>query len=260
MKVRPAAVAGTFYEAQAGSLRQLVNSLLDNARERSAGQPKVLIVPHAGYVYSGATAAEAYSLLRNSGSGISRVVMLGPAHRVYLEGLAAPTHDAFATPLGEIALDRAGIAKALRLPGVISSDQAHEFEHSLETQLPFLQATLGEFKLLPLVVGHVAPEVVGAVIDTLWGGSETLFVISTDLSHFHDYDSARERDQRTCERILAGDTKLTGDDACGAAAVNGLLVSDHGRSLQRALLACCNSGDTAGDRQRVVGYGAFALH
>lgn len=260
MKIRPAAVAGTFYTAGAEGLRQLVNSLLDNAPVRSEELPKVLIVPHAGYVYSGATAAAAYSLLSNNRNRISRVVLLGPAHRVYLEGLAAPTADAFATPLGEIMLDREGIATALQLPCVISSDQAHELEHSLETQLPFLQVTLGDFKLLPLLVGHVAPELVAAVIDTLWGGNETLFVISTDLSHFHDYDTARERDQRTCGRILAGDTTLAGDDACGAAAVNGLLASAHGSALQCKLLAHCNSGDTAGDRQRVVGYGTFALH
>lgn len=261
MRVRRAAVAGSFYEGGENALRQAVARLLDNApgaSEREA--PKVLIVPHAGHMYSGATAAAAYRRLDCIASSLTRVVLLGPAHRVYLQGLAVPAVDAFATPLGPVLLDSEGIRRALQMPGVIASDKAHALEHSLEVQLPFLQATLDDFRLLPLVVGDADPDLVAGVIDAFWGGDETLILISTDLSHFHDYDTAVQHDGITCQRILSGASDLKGNDACGAAAVNGLMASRHGAALRRELVANCNSGDTAGDRSRVVGYGAFALY
>jgi len=261
MKVRPAAVAGSFYEGREHALRLSVSRLLERAaRDGEQEAPKVLIVPHAGHIYSGATAAAAYQRLRPVVSAISRVVLLGPAHRVYVQGLAVPTVQAFDTPLGPVLLDSEAIRRALQLPDVIASDEAHALEHSLEVQLPFLQASLEEFRLLPLVVGDAGPERVAAVIDAFWGGDETLVVVSTDLSHFHDYDTAVRHDETTCERILNGDSDLKGTDACGAAAVNGLMASRHGAALRRELVAHCNSGDTAGDRNRVVGYGAFALY
>lgn len=260
MRKRNAAVAGSFYPGKQAELEQQVNSLLLAVPDAGLPPVKALIVPHAGYIYSGGTAATAYDCLRRRPRTPSRVVLLGPAHRVYLRGMAVPAAECFTTPLGDIPLDTAGIAQALALPGVQASDHAHELEHSLEVQLPFLQQVLGEFTLLPILVGESPPAEVAAVIDALWGGPETLVIVSSDLSHFHDYATARAHDEDTCGRILRGDTTLRGSDACGAAPINGLLHSAHGRSLQRKLLASCNSGDTGGDRQRVVGYGAFALY
>ena len=241
-------------------LADQLESLLRQAQPHRGPAPKALGVPHAGYVFSGATAAEAYHLLQDIPVPPSRVVLLGPAHRVYLQGLAVPSVDYFSTPLGDVPLDRPSIERALALPGVSVSDHAHELEHSLEVQLPFLQRTLPDFSLVPVVVGDSSAEEVARLVDALWGGPETLIVISTDLSHFQDYQAAEFHDKNTCERILRGDTSLHGTDACGAAPLNGLLRSEHGSGLRRELLARCNSGDSGGDRQRVVGYGAFALY
>ena len=259
MTVRTAAVAGSFYPGDRTALQTQVEALLRAAPAGDGPAPKVLVVPHAGYIYSGEIAARAYCLLQQAPEPPRRVVLIGPAHRVYLKGLAVPSVDEFATPLGEIPLDRAAIEQILSLPGVQASDEAHELEHSLEVQLPFLQTVLPAFTLVPVVVGHSPPGEVAAAVDTLWGGPETLVVVSSALSHFHDYATARSHDSATCERILAGDTTLDGQDACGAAALNGLLSSRCGSQLSPQLLACCNSGDTAGDRRRVVGYAAFRL-
>ena len=174
--------------------------------------------------------------------------------------MAVPSVDRFATPLGDVALDRKALERAATLPGVFVDDKAHAQEHSLEVQLPFLQSVLDDFTLVPVVVGDAAARDVARVIDALWGGPETLLVFSTDLSHFHDYYTARELDARTCERILGRATDLDGEDACGARVLNGLLSTEHMRDCAIELLALCNSGDTAGDRMRVVGYGAFAIH
>ncbi len=260
MSTRQAAVAGSFYEAQTADLQLQVSQFVAQSPEVSWAKPKVLIVPHAGYVFSGSTAARAYRSLESQRDEIRRVVLLGPAHRVYLEGMAVPAVDAFSTPLGEVMLDANAIEQISKLPGVIVSDAAHRDEHSLEVQLPFLQSVLKHFTLVPIVVGHCDANTVAAVIDELWGGQETLVVISTDLSHFHSYQAARQLDASTCERILQKSSDLSGEQACGARAVNGLMSSEHCRSLDVELLSACNSGDTAGSRDRVVGYGAFLLH
>lgn len=260
MNVRAAAVAGQFYEANPARLQQHINTLLQAAREPPPATPGALIVPHAGYVYSGPAAARAYRCLLPCRDAIARVVLFGPAHRVYLRGMAVPSVEAFITPLGAVPLDRATIGRIADLPGVCISDEAHRQEHSLEVQLPFLQTVLDRFELVPVVVGDCDAGRVAAVVDALWGGPETLVIVSTDLSHFHAYEEARRRDSRTCERLLAGDSTLTGEDACGARALNGLMRSRHGGRLTVDLLALCNSGDTAGDKSRVVGYGAFLLH
>ena len=260
MTVRTAAVAGLFYEADARRLAHHIDVLMDAACAEAGDAPRVLIVPHAGYTYSGQTAARAYSRLLPHRDKIERVVLLGPAHRVYLRGMAVPSVDAFATPLGEVALDRAGIEQIMNMQGVCVSDEAHRAEHSLEVQLPFLQTVLGHFSLVPVVVGDCDPDRVAAVVDALWSGPETLLVVSTDLSHFHSYDEARRLDAQTCERLLARDSSLTGENACGAHALNGLMRSQCSRQLSIDLLDLCNSGDTAGDKSRVVGYGAFVLH
>ncbi|TGD74810.1 AmmeMemoRadiSam system protein B [Mangrovimicrobium sediminis] len=260
MPTRPAAVAGSFYQDNAAVLREYIAHMLKVAASGEHSSPKALIVPHAGHIYSGPLAARAYRLLLPVAERIRRVVVLGPAHRAYVRGIAAPSTTAFRTPLGEVPLDEQGIELALGQPQVTVSDEAHALEHCIEVQLPFLQVALPQFALVPLLVGECAPQRVGAVIDALWGGDETLIVISSDLSHFEDYDSARHHDLESCRKILAGETNLDGKDACGAGPINGLLCSEHGSRLAREWLGYCNSGDTAGDRNRVVGYGAFSLH
>ena len=260
MKIREAVVAGTFYEADPERLRQILASMLDGAPTYTGNRPEALIVPHAGYVYSGGLAGQAYATLAPIADEISRVILFGPAHRVSLRGMALPDMDAFATPLGAVPLDRETISNASALQGVCISNEAHQLEHSLEVQLPFLQTVLDQFTLVPVVVGDCEARTVAAVMDTLWGGPETLVVVSTDLSHFHSYDEARMRDTRTCSRLVKKDSSLNGQDACGAYALNGLMSSTHCQLLTVEQLAMCNSGDTAGSRDRVVGYGAFVLH
>ena len=259
-KRRDPAVAGLFYSADPAALREALVALLRGVPAPVPGQPKALIVPHAGYQYSGAVAAMAYRHLAPVREQIERVVLLGPAHRVWLEGLAVPSVDAFATPLGDVAIDTSARDRIGQLPGVQVSDAAHEQEHSLEVQLPFLQVALEDFSVLPIVVGHCAPATVAAAIDSLWGGAETLIVISSDLSHFHTYDEARRIDLRTSHRILERATDLSGEEACGAVAVNGLMACRNAADLSIQQVDLRNSGDTAGDRARVVGYGAYVLH
>jgi AmmeMemoRadiSam system protein B/AmmeMemoRadiSam system protein A len=262
--IRPAAVAGSFYPGQPQALRQAVARHLARApapRSAASRAPKLLLVPHAGYMYSGDVAARAYALLGPWRERIRRVVLLGPAHRVALRGLAAPLAHAFATPLGTVPIDQAALAGLTDLPQLRFSDAAHSDEHALEVQLPFLQTVLGAgFTLLPLVVGEASPQAVEEVLDRLWGGDETLIVISTDLSHYLPYGEARLRDQHTAQRILAFADDLLGEEACGATPLNGALRAAHHRGLQPRLLDLRNSADTAGgDAGRVVGYGAFAF-
>lgn len=259
MRTRPAAVAGLFYPDEPDTLRAAVLRMLEGQAPDDGPAPKALIAPHAGYVYSGPTAARAYRLLEPHRDDIRRVVLIGPAHRVYLRGLAFPSVDAFDTPLGQVPLDRAAIEDALALPATGLSDEAHAMEHSLEVHLPFLQAVLGDFELIPIVVGDCPADQVARVLEHFWGDG-TLIVVSSDLSHFHDYDTARDLDAGTSARIVARDDGLHGEQACGARAINGLMRLARNHDLSVDVLAVCSSGDTAGDRQRVVGYGAYALH
>ncbi|HEY2338124.1 MAG TPA: AmmeMemoRadiSam system protein B [Burkholderiales bacterium] len=260
--VRSAAVAGLFYPGDPKALAAEVDELLGGVPRLAPqlGFPKALIVPHAGYIYSGAVAAHAYDELAAARGVVRRVVLLGPVHRVPVRGLAAPAADWFATPLGRIRIDRAAIAALSDLPQVVSSDRAHALEHSLEVQLPFLQKQLGEFDLVPFAVGDATVAEVAAVIERLWGGSETLLVISTDLSHYHAYDAARTIDAATLARIAARATDLDHEEACGATPLNGFLAVAGKRGIDVKLLAACNSGDTAGGKGKVVGYSAFAAH
>src|SRR5215467_2386560 len=259
--VRPAAVAGMFYPGDPRELADEVDAYLDRAGEepQAPGFPKALIVPHAGYIYSGPVAASAYDLLRPARGVVKRVVVLGPCHRVPVHGLALPQAQTFATPLGRIPLDAEGVLAIRDLPQVVVSAATHAEEHALEVQLPFLQQMLGDFSLVPLVVGDAAPGEVAEVLDRLWGGPETLVVISSDLSHYHAYESAREIDGATVRAILDFDSGISHDQACGATPVSGLLLAAKRRGLAPRLLDCRNSGDTAGDKQRVVGYASFAL-
>ena len=256
---RPPAVAGIFYPDLPAVLLTTIDQLLRAAGTPSGRPPKVLIVPHAGYIYSGATAATAYARLAPLKGKISRVVLLGPTHRVAVNGLALPECAAFATPLGDVPLDLEAMAGLHGLPQIVSSDRVHAQEHSLEVHLPFLQRVLGDFRLVPLAVGEASPHDVAEVLDRLWGGPETLIVISSDLSHFLPYAAAQQVDRATCQQILHLATNIEPEQACGAFPLNGLLLTAGRRGLQPELLELCNSGDTAGDKQRVVGYAAFTL-
>jgi len=257
--IRPPAVAGMFYPAAANILSEMVDNMLAQTHSATDIQPKALIAPHAGYIYSGPVAASAYALLRKWKKQIARVVVLGPVHRVPVRGLALPEADFFSTPLGEIPLDQKAMEAANCLSQVVSSPAAHASEHSLEVHLPFLQRVLGDFSLVPLAVGDAAPGDVAEVLGVLWGGDETLIVISSDLSHYLPYEQARETDRRTADAILQGQWPIHHHQACGATPINGLLAGAGRRHLMPQLLDLRNSGDTAGDRQQVVGYGAFAF-
>lgn len=258
--IRPAAVAGAFYPDAAPALENMISLMLMKAPRGVSFCPKAVIVPHAGYIYSGPIAASIYAPLRRLRGTVERVVLLGPTHRVAVNGLALPTCKAFATPLGDIPVDRQAIAAIKDLPQVVFSDAAHAQEHSLEVQLPFLQIALGEFSLLPLAVGEASPSAVAEVLERLWGGEETLIVVSSDLSHYLPYDSARQTDARTAQHIVDLDPTIHHQQACGASPVNGLLFAASKHGLQAELVDLRNSGDTAGDKARVVGYGAFVFH
>lgn len=260
MVSRSPAVADLFYPGDPAELAGTVRAYLDRAEAPTvAPRPKALIVPHAGYAYSGPVAATAYRTLEPFRHAVERVILMGPAHRVYLEGLAVPETDAFAVPTGNVPVDVEAVARLLELPGVLASDQAHAAEHCLEVHLPFLQAVLDRFSIVPVVVGACSSELVADVLDLLWGGDETLIVVSSDLSHYHPYEVAQALDAATAGEILARACNLTGEQACGAFAINGLMLAATGHDLQVRELDLRNSGDTAGDRDRVVGYGAFAL-
>jgi len=256
--LRPAAVAGMFYPASPGELAKEVGVFLAHAAP-SPWRPKALLVPHAGYVYSGAVAASAYACLAPLRDSIRHVVLLGPAHRVPFSGLAASSAAYFETPLGRVPLAREAQAKLGRLPQVKVNDAAHAQEHSLEVQLPFLQAALGDFDLLPLVVGAADETEVAQVLEALWGGDDTLIVISSDLSHYHPYAEARAIDRATVEGVSHLMPVTSHEQACGATPLNGLLAVARQRGLHAHLLDLRNSGDTAGDKSRVVGYAAFAF-
>lgn len=258
-RVRDEAVAGMFYPESPDVLERVVRGMLGRCTSAVVHQPKALIVPHAGYVYSGQIAADAYACLSGFADSIARVVLLGPAHRVSIRGLALPGVDWFRSPLGVVAIDAQGVLAISSLPQVVTSAQAHAAEHSLEVQLPFLQTVLGRFSLVPLVVGAASAEEVAEVLEALWGGPETLIVVSSDLSHFLTYEGATVTDQETVQSVLALRPLASHDQACGATPINGLLLAARHHHLRGRLLALCNSGDSAGDRARVVGYGSFAF-
>ncbi len=259
--IRPPAVAGMFYPAQPEALRTAVDEMLVAAERNGQAAPKAIIVPHAGYRFSGAVAAAAYARLAGSREQIRRVILLGPAHRVALQGLAACSADAFATPLGSLPVARDTQAAALDLPQVKVWDEAHAEEHSLEVQLPFLQRLFRTVEIVPLVVGQASAEEVAEVLDALWDGAQTAVVISSDLSHFHDYATANRVDAATAAAIVALDeTALGPGSACGRQAIRGLLRTVRKRGLTAQTVLLRNSGDSGGPRERVVGYGAFAFY
>lgn len=258
-KVRKAAVAGMFYPADPVELRTMIDGFLKQVRVEGEA-PKAIIVPHAGYQFSGTVAAKAYAQLAPLHDRIRRVVLLGPSHRVPLRGIAAPTSDFFETPLGNVAVEQNTLSGLQVLPQVGYLDSPHQFEHSLEVHLPFLQSVFDHFTLVPLVVGETSPEEVAQVLEALWGGAETLIVISSDLSHYHSYSVACELDSTTTRHIENLDYRHIGyEDACGRNPVNGLLYLAERKGLKVTTLDLRNSGDAAGPRDRVVGYGAYIV-
>jgi AmmeMemoRadiSam system protein B len=251
-----------FYPAAAPELASDVGALLAHAGSAARGKPapKAIIAPHAGYVYSGPIAATAYAQLAPARGMVTRVVLLGPVHRVAVRGLALPAAAGMATPLGNIPVDADAVAKLSRLPQITVSAAAHALEHSLEVHLPFLQTVLEKFSVVPLAVGDASADEVAQVLDILWGGAETLIVVSSDLSHYLSYREAQAIDHATAQAILDLRTDISHEQACGGTPVNGLVLAARRRGLTPQLLDLRNSGDTAGDRKRVVGYGAFAFY
>lgn len=264
--VRRPAVAGTFYDHRPDVLRAAVRGYLDavaggrGSGDEPASPPKAVIAPHAGHIYSGPVAAHAYAALAPRRGEVERVVLIGPAHRVPVDGIAVPSVDAFATPLGDVEIDAAARAALLGLPFVHVDDRAHAPEHCLEVHLPFVIETLGDVTIVPLLAGRATPDAVADALDTVWGGDETAIVVSTDLSHYYDDDTARRLDARTAAAIVTRDVgAIAADDACGAVAVRGALELARRRALDCRLLDLRTSADTAGPPDSVVGYGAFRL-
>lgn len=259
--IRPPAVAGRFYPAEPARLARAVDDLLAGVVGADESPPKALLAPHAGYVYSGPIAASAYARLKPCAARIRRVVLLGPAHRAPVRGLALPETAAFATPLGAVAVEQEASREIAGLPQVKVNEAAHTWEHALEVQLPFLQRILDDFSIVPVAVGEAGASEVAQVIETLWGGPETLVIISSDLSHYLPYSSAQQSDQQTAAQILAFSSEpLQHEQACGATPINGLLRVARQHRLRAQLLDLRSSGDTAGPRDQVVGYGAFAFY
>lgn len=257
--IRPAAVAGLFYPAAPQHLAATVESLLDRTT-RPALAPKALIVPHAGYAYSGPVAGRAYGTIADAARSLRRIVLIGPSHREWFRGVAVPVAQAFATPLGIMPIDSPAIDELRRVDGIVASDVPHALEHSLEVQLPFLQRLAPAAVIVPLLVGDASPAEVERVLDPLWDEPDTLIIVSSDLSHYHPYNIARKIDTATAQSILQGREDLSGEQACGCIAIDGLARIGRKRRLRAELLDLRNSGDTAGDRRRVVGYGAFGFY
>lgn len=257
--IRPSAVAGLFYPAMTAQLSEMVADSFHQAKPcTKQHKPKALIVPHAGYIYSGSVAASAYQYLLSSRDVIRRVVLIGPAHRVGFYGLALSSADYFDTPLGAIKVDHDSDKKLLELNGVNIFDEAHASEHSLEVQLPFLRYSLADFSIIPIVAGDASATLVSKVIETLWGGPETLIVISSDLSHYHDYKTAQLLDNTTSQAIVEFDSNQVDSlHACGCVGIRGLLEFAQHVPLKASIIDLRNSGDTAGSKDSVVGYGAY---
>lgn len=264
LQVRPPAVAGMFYPGSGDELRSTVEALLAKAaleeQEAPAGAVlKALIAPHAGYVYSGPVAASSFGRLAREAETVSRIVLLGPAHRLPVRGLALPGVEAFETPLGRVPVDIELLERVVDLPQISVSREAHAPEHCLEVELPFLQVILGEFSILPLLNSRARPEEIAEVLERVWGGPETRIVVSSDLSHYLEYALAQRVDRQTVDQILRLDDTIPDERACGAGVVNGLLRAVRDRRLTPELFDIRNSGDTAGDRSRVVGYAAVGF-
>ncbi|HRZ11719.1 MAG TPA: AmmeMemoRadiSam system protein B [Kiritimatiellia bacterium] len=257
--IRRPAVAGMFYPSAPAELRAMISGWL-KAGESRGPVPKAIIAPHAGYIYSGPIAATAYARIQPARGRIRRVVLAGPSHRVAFRGLALSGARAFATPLGDVPVDPAAAAQLRALRQVRVIDPAHALEHSLEVQLPFLQMVLDDFQLVPIAVGDAEPEEVAEALDALWGGPETLIVVSSDLSHYHPYKEARRMDEAASRAIeQLHPEELDPEQACGRLPIAGLLLAAQRHGLKGQTIDLRSSGDTAGPRDEVVGYGAYVF-
>ncbi|WP_413112514.1 AmmeMemoRadiSam system protein B [Thaumasiovibrio sp. DFM-14] len=260
MNIRPPAVAGRFYPHSAVDLKQQVLECLASDGT-SPDDICALIVPHAGYVFSGKVAGKAFQQIKQQASRIKRVILVGPSHRVAIDGCAVPSHTHFATPLGNVEIDQQNIQTLLECSTTFVDDDAHKYEHSLEVQLPFLQVCLKDVKVTPILTGRISSQSLAAMIKTIWSPNETLLIISSDLSHFHSYQESIKLDEETCQEIEAYRPSLTPHQACGSTGINSLLIIAKQRGYQLHRLALINSGDTtAGDKQRVVGYVSYLFH
>ncbi len=259
--VRQPAVSGTFYTEDAQQLRRQINGFLAGARV-AHHTPKAVIAPHAGYIYSGPIAGSAYAAVQSLRERITRVVLIGPAHRVRVSGVAASSAQAFATPLGAVPVAQEMIRTLVaELDFLVYMDEAHAPEHSLEVHLPFLQTVLHAFSLMPFAAGNADPDDIERLLERLWGGPETLIVISSDLSHYHYYDDAKRLDRYTTRHIESLDpATLSSEHACGQIPICGLLQAASRHRLKVETLDVRNSGDTAGPRNQVVGYGAYSFY
>ena len=266
MTIRNAAVAGQFYSDKPDQLHHDVMHYLRETRTSFISDQidplhiKAIVVPHAGYIYSGGVAASAYNAIAARKSQIKRIILLGPSHRVPLRTIALPDADTFTTPLGDIPLDTDTMQRLKSFQDVEVNALAHQYEHSLEVQLPFLQSVLDDFLLIPLVVGHVSPQSVEQLLELFIDSAENLIVISSDLSHFHPYSEAQQIDTNTSELIEAKFYNLHGEQACGCNPLNGLLKLAADKHLSVTTIDQCNSGDTAGSKDQVVGYGAYLVY
>jgi AmmeMemoRadiSam system protein B/AmmeMemoRadiSam system protein A len=259
-RVRPAAVAGMFYPQDPAELRSEVASYLAAGGAADADTPKAVVVPHAGYRYSAGVAAKAYARLAAARGRVKRVVLLGPTHRVAVAGFALSNAEAFDTPLGPVAVDVAAVERLKARPDAAAMDLAHAQEHCLEVQLPFLKEVLGEVTIVPVLAGQVDPEAVADLLSDLWGGPETLIVVSSDLSHYLSYEDCITLDTVTRHAIeTLSPEKIERPQACGRLPISGLLLAAKARGLRVETLDVRNSGDTAGPRGQVVGYGAWAF-
>jgi MEMO1 family protein len=257
--IRQPAVAGTFYPANSGQLGQIIKQFLADAATM-AKAPKAIIAPHAGYIYSGSVAAKGYARLKNVTLPITRVILIGPSHNVAFRGIAVSRAENFFTPLGLVPVDLAAIEMLLKFPFVQYIEQAHTHEHSLEVQLPFLQEVLHDFKIVPVVTGDASAEQVADVIKALWGGGETLVIISSDLSHYHNYATAKQLDQLTSQHIEhLRYEQLDRNSVCGLVPISGLLKVAKEKLLSIKTVDLRNSGDTFGNKDRVVGYGTYVI-
>lgn len=257
MNIRPPAVAGSFYDKSPEYLQCQLDSWLKPVTEKR--NIRAIVVPHAGYIYSGEVAAQAYRYLKLQADTIRRVILVGPSHRYFFQGCALPSVSYFSSPLGNIPIDTQSVEKLREIEDIEVSDQVHAFEHCLEVQLPFLQTCLNEFTLLPILTSNVSPVTVANLIDSLWQDESTLLVISSDLSHFHPYSEAQHIDQNTCSLIEHYEPSLTPEQACGSTGINTLLLLAKQRDYQLTRMELKNSGDTAGDKERVVGYVSYLV-
>ena len=256
--VREAAVAGIFYPADVYQLKNDINGYLQHITDNNSGKPKILITPHAGYKYSAQVAASAFAKLRPFKDKIKKVFLLGPSHRVYVNGVALPKEKSFKTPLGIIKVDSDIVEQISKTKPFKFKSTAHKNEHSLEVSLPFLQVVLGNFEIIPMLYGEANPHEIAQTIQPYLERDDSILIVSADLSHYLDYSTAKKVDEQTANNIKEGKT-VDHHQSCGATAINTALIMAQNFGLVPQMLNMANSGDVIGDKDSVVGYGAWSF-